>query len=109
MHNRYKRPKLLYFVVFLQNPSVKVFFLLLGLVLYTVEVGTDLYLAYSYYHSDDPVWFALTLGFVILAGMSMSIYSAGKLNCWLGQEDERAFIGCLRVLSIIFLMTPVTW
>ncbi len=99
-----------YFVfLFFQSPSLKVFSLFIGLILYIFEVGTDVLLAYGYYISGDILWFALTLTIALLAGVSMSTWS--MMDWWHSLKNNyrnKCFSNTLRLTSTIFLVTPIS-
>lgn len=49
--------------------------LLISVVTYAAEIVTAVCVAVKYYKSGDIWWFGLTLGFLILASLTMQIFS----------------------------------
>jgi hypothetical protein len=42
---------------------------------YLADVGTDIWIAYMYYHQGHIMWFTLTLVFVLVPGIVMTSFS----------------------------------
>ena len=51
------------------------FFLLTGLLLYVFDVGSDIYVAITYFQKEDYWWFGITIALVILPGIIVNFSS----------------------------------
>ena len=54
------------------------FFLLVGLLLYVFDLGSDIYVAVQYWKNDETWWFGLTTGFI--AGPSLVVNTLAIIN-----------------------------
>ena len=57
--------------------------LLSGLVLYLLDYGSDIYVAYRYWQNGDVWWFGLTVGFIVGPSIILNITAIIQLiDCW---------------------------
>ena len=55
--------------------SLEIFFCIWHILTYLLDVGSDIYLAYLYFTKEHYIWFGLTLAFVIVPAVTMSVFS----------------------------------
>ncbi len=80
----------------------RLFFQVIGMILYIFEVGSDIILAIEYFSNGHPIWGSLTTMFIVIPGISMSVYSIHKWKI-MGR------FSCFRALFAAFLISPFAW
>jgi len=73
---------------------------------YIFDVGSDVYLAYVYYSSADMWWFTLTVIFIVVPSMIITIFSF----VWYIQDRRRrsySFIWLPRLLLLLLQLGPL--
>jgi hypothetical protein len=55
--------------------GMEIFFCFWNILTYLLDIGSDIYLSYLYFANEHYVWFGLTLGFVAVPALTMSIFS----------------------------------
>ena len=73
------------------------FLLLTGFLLYGFDVGSDIYVAITYYQKEDYWWFRITIALVILPGIVVNIFSF-RGNWYISNEEAKIF----KVLTCVF-------
>lgn len=84
-------------------------FPMFGILGYLIDVGSDIMLAFEYYSVRHYWWFILTLSFVLLPSVAMSIFS---LILWVRNSKilkEEISIGqwIIRSISLLLLVSPI--
>ena len=87
---------------------------LVGTVLYLVDVGSDLYVAYRHFHNGSWWWFSLTLAFVvvpslIITGFSLVWYYQDHMQSKERNEDKNVDVSCATWVSPVRLPHAATW
>ena len=73
------------------------FLLLTGFLLYGFDVGSDIYVAITYFQKEDYWWFGITIALVILPGIVVNIFSF-RGNWYISNEEAKIF----KVLTCVF-------
>ena len=77
------------------------FLLVTGFLLYGFDVGSDIYVAITYYQKEDYWWFGITIALVILPGIIVNIFS---LSVNLKISDEGIIF---KVLACVFQLSVI--
>ncbi len=91
---------------------MKLIFLILGLPLFLSDVGLDLALAVNYFTLLDYVWGGLTLTFIIIPAVTMSMYSyayKSSLGSLAFSLSRLSMNSILADLLLLLQITPVLW
>ena len=73
------------------------FLLLTSFLLYGFDVGSDIYVAITYFQKEDYWWFGITIALVILPGIVVNIFSF-RGNWYISNEEAKIF----KVLTCVF-------
>ncbi len=88
----------------------RITFLLIGLILYLFEVGSDIVLVLGYFESNNQIWGSLTLIFILVPGLAMSVYS---FYLWFTDDstwnEDKLWLMLIKVLLTTLLLAPLAW
>ena len=67
-------------------PNYEVFITVLSILSYIFDVGSDIYLAFVYHSDGDIWWFTLTVIFIVVPSLTITVFSF----VWYMQDDHRS-------------------
>ncbi len=81
----------------------------LAMIFYLVNVGSDIALALKYLSNESYIFFSLTLVFVLLPAITMTVFSCilYRLDVKILQKKTSAGMWCCRVLCHLCLAAPL--
>ena len=79
------------------------FLLLTGFLLYGFDVGSDIYVAITYYQKEDYWWFRITIALVILPGIIVNIFAL-YANIHIRSSDKGIIF---KVLVFVFQLSVI--
>ena len=85
------------------------FCIILSLIAYLLNVAADIWLAFEYFHYGHYWWFGLTLTFVLLPSMAMTLFSLVLYlqDLRILNDKVSAVMWVLRAFFLILLVAPV--
>ncbi len=92
--------------------NLTLIFLCFGLILYIVDVGSDIKLAVAYWRQNDIIWATCTILIVVIPGITMTVFSIfiwrRRERMQFGTQEKRPYM-CINVICAILLVTPFSW